>query len=353
MTRTPLALLLASAALALAGCGAPSSAGEAETTEAAASSASASSEPTALTLYSGRSENLVAPLLDQIEAATGVSVEVRYAGTAELAGQLLEEGERSPASLFFSQDAGALGELSKAGLLAPMPEEILATVEPAFRDPNGKWVATSGRIRVLAVNPEVAPDAMAYTTIDEILDPANAGKIGIAPTNASFQTFVTALRVAKGEAAAEEWLAGLTALEPKTYEKNTAVLEAVDSGEIGIGLINHYYWHQLAAEKGDDVTAELVYLDSADPGALLNVAGVGILNSAEDQEAAAKVAAFLVSDEAQQFFADETAEYPVVAGVTSTFDLKPIDASSQEGVDLNDLDSLADTQALLRKVGLI
>lgn len=350
MTRTPLAVAAAAALLTLSACAAQTSnAGS----ESSATASASSAEATSLTLYSGRSENLVAPLLDQIESATGVEVEVRYAGTAELAGQLLEEGDRSPASLFFSQDAGALGELSKAGLLAPMPQDILETVEPAFRDPNGKWVATSGRIRVLAVNPEVSPDATGYTAIDEILDPANKGLIGIAPTNASFQTFVTALRVAKGEEAAEEWLTSLQALEPKTYEKNTAVLEAVDAGEIGIGLINHYYWHQLKAEKGDAVTAELVYLDPADPGALLNVAGVGILNSAEDQEAAAKVAAFLVSDEAQQFFADETAEYPVVAGITSTFDLAPIDASSQAGVDLNDLDSLADTQALLRKVGLI
>lgn len=352
MLRTTFAVALAGGLLTLAAC-APQepAAGPATATESAAGSAPA--EAASLTLYSGRSEELVAPLLDQIESATGVEVEVRYAGTAELAGQLLEEGDRSPASLFFSQDAGALGELGKAGLLAPMPEEILGAVEPAYRDPNGLWVATSGRIRVLAVNPEVSPEASGYTTIDEILDPANQGRIGIAPTNASFQTFVTALRVSKGEAEAEAWLTALQDLEPKTYEKNTAVLEAVDSGEIGIGLINHYYWHQLKAEKGDDVTAELVYLDPADPGALLNVAGVGILAAAEDQEAAAKVAAFLVGEEAQRYFAEETAEYPVVAGITSPFDLAPVDASAQAGVDLNDLDSLADTQELLRKVGLI
>ncbi|HSO68468.1 MAG TPA: iron ABC transporter substrate-binding protein [Arachnia sp.] len=348
MSRTLLALPLVASLFALGACSP-----EAPANGAAPSADASQDEATTLTLYSGRSEDLVAPLLEKIEGATGVTVEVRYAGTAELAGQLLEEGDRSPASLFFSQDAGALGELSKAGLLAPMPQDILDTVEPAFRDPNGSWVATSGRIRVLAVNPETAPDALGYSAIDDLLDPANRGQIGIAPTNASFQSFVTALRVAKGEVAAEEWLTSLTALEPKTYEKNTAILEAVDAGEIGIGLINHYYWHQLRAEVGDDITAELVYLDAGDPGALLNVAGVGILNSADDQEAAAKVAAFLVSDEAQQFFADETAEYPVVSGITSEFELAPIDASSQEGVDLNDLDSLADTQALLRKVGLI
>lgn len=306
-----------------------------------------------VTIYSGRNEKLVGPLLAKIEAATGVKVSVRYAGTPELAGQLVEEGANSPADLFFSQDAGALGELSKAGLLAPVPAETLNKVDGAYRDPKGNWVATSGRIRVLAVNPSVSPQAESYKKIDEILVDDNKGKIGYAPTNASFQAFVTALRVAKGDAGAEEWLTKFKALEPKTYEKNTAVLEAVDSGEVGIGLINHYYWYKLQAEKGDTVKAKLVYLDQTDPGSLLNVAGIGLLKSSKNSEAATKVANYLLSEEAQTYFAEQTAEYPVIKGITSKFQLKPIDASKPHGVDLNELDSLKTTQEMLKKVGLI
>lgn len=343
---------LIAGSLLLTGCG---SAGGGSATQApsATSGGGSSAQPASVTIYSGRNEALIGPLLAKIEAATGVKISVRYAGTAELAAQLVEEGDRSPADLFFSQDAGALGELGKANLLSALPKETLNKVDGAFRDPKGNWVATSGRIRVLAVNPEVSPGAEAYTGIDQILVDANRGKIGYAPTNASFQSFVTALRVSKGEAAAEEWLTKLKALEPKTYEKNTAVLEAVNSGEVGIGLINHYYWYKLHAEKGDAVKAKLVYLDAADPGALLNVAGVGVLAHSKNKDAAAKVVNYLLDTEAQTYFADKTAEYPVISGVKSKFKLKEIDVSKPHGVDLNDLSSLKETQALLKKVGLI
>lgn len=317
-------------------------------------SASASdSEGGSITLYSGRNEKLVDPLLSKITAATGVKVTVHYADTPSQAAQLMEEGEATPADLFFSQDAGALAELSKAGLLAPLPQETLDKVTEAYRGPDGSWVATSGRIRVLAVNPDLSPAAESYTSIDDILSENNRGKIGYAPTNASFQTFVTALRVTKGEEGAEEWLNKFKALDPKTYEKNTAVLEAVDSGEVGIGLINHYYWYRLQAEKGDAVKAKLVYLDQDDPGALLNVAGVAVLKPSKNSEAALKVVDYLLSEEAQTYFADETAEYPVIDGITSKYNLQPIDTSKPQGVDLSQLGSLKETQELLTKVGLI
>lgn len=354
--------------LALAACGGSSQSSPSSSASAAGSSAPAdamssapadamSSAPAGsggkITLYSGRNEKLVGPLIEQIQQATGVEIEVHYAGTPEMAAKILTEGESSPADLFFSQDAGALGALGKAGLLAELPKATLDKVDGAYRDSKNLWVATSGRIRVLAVNPEVSPNAAAYKGIDEILVEENRGKIGYAPTNASFQSFVTGLRAAKGEAEAEAWLTKLKELEPKTYEKNTAVLEAVDSGEVGIGLINHYYWYKLKEEKGDAVKAQLVYLDPADPGALLNVAGVGLLASSKNAEAALKVIDYLLSTEGQTYFADQTAEYPVIQGVTSKFDLKPIDSSKPHGIDLNDLDSLEATQELLKKVGLI
>ncbi len=344
--------------LALAACGSTSQTN-------ASSSASAAGAQTAspaagamegggkVMLYSGRNEKLVGPLIETMKAATGLEIEVRYEGTPEMAAKIMEEGANSPADLFLSQDAGALGALGKAGLLAELPQATLDKVGASYRDPKGLWVATSGRLRVLAVNPEVSPAAAQYTGIDQILVEDNRDKIGYAPTNASFQSFVTALRVAKGETEAETWLTKLKELSPKTYEKNTAVLEAVDSGEVGIGLINHYYWYRLKQEKGDAVKAELVYLDQADPGALLNVAGVGVLASSKSSEAALKVVDYLLSTEGQTYFADQTAEYPVIEGVTSKFDLKQIDTSKPHGVDLNELDSLAQTQELLKKVGLI
>ncbi len=312
----------------------------------------ASTSGETLTIYSGRNENLVGPLLERLEEVTGQPVEVRYAASSELAAQLLEEGDGTDADLFFSQDAGALGALAKAERLTTLDEETTAAVAERFRDADGHWVATSARARVLAYDPAQVPDIEAMRTIDDVLAPELEGKVGYAPTNASFHAFVTALRVIRGEDGARTWLEEFQASEPQAYGNNLEVLDAVDSGDVAIGLINHYYWHERVAELGaDQVQAKLHYLDSADAGALVNVAGVGVIEGSEQSEAALEVVEFLLSPEAQQYFADTTAEYPVVEGIsTDEHDLAPLDP--EVAVDLNDLDSLKETLAMLDEVGL-
>ncbi|MCA1783552.1 MAG: extracellular solute-binding protein [Intrasporangiaceae bacterium] len=222
-----------------------------------------------------------------------------------------------------------------------------------YADDDGRWVATSARARVIAYNPELAPETTDMTSIDDILDPQYKGQVGIAPTNASFQSFVTALRVTKGEDGAREWLTRLKDNEPQIYEKNGLILDAVDSGEVALGLINHYYWYEKADEVGiDTITAQVHFLDSDDPGALINVAGVGILEGAEQSEGAARIIEFFLSEEGQQYFTDETSEYPVVDGITLKEGLTPLSELQGSTVDLNQLDSLAETLALLEEVGL-
>lgn len=307
-----------------------------------------------LVIYSGRNETLVGPLLDKLEAATGIEVQVRYGGSSELAAQLLEEGDGTKADLFFSQDAGALGALAKADRLQTLPAATTGAVLDGFADEAGHWVATSARARVVAYDPTQAPEATEMTSIDAVLDPKYRGKVGFAPTNASFQSFVTALRVSKGEDGAKAWLEAFKANEPKAYDNNILVLDAVDSGQVALGLVNHYYWYERVAEKGADaVNAKIHFLASDDPGALINVAGVGILAGSPQADAANKAIDFLLSPEGQQYFADETAEYPVVAGVTSTkHDLVPLSELEGSSIDLNALDSLEQTLLLLDEVGL-
>ncbi len=308
----------------------------------------------ALVIYSGRNETLVGPLLEKLETETGVDVQVRYGTSSELAAQLLEEGDGTKADLFFSQDAGALGALAKAGRLDALPATTTGTVEEGFADPGGRWVATSARARVIAYDPAQAPEVTEMTTVDDVLDPRYEGRVGFAPTNASFQSFVTALRVAKGEQGAKEWLERFRANEPKAYDNNILVLDAVDSGQVALGLVNHYYWYERVAEKGADaVRARIHFLDADDPGALVNVAGAGILAGSPQRDAAVKAVDYLLSPVGQQYFADETAEYPVVDGITSTrHDLVPLAELERSSVDLNSLDSLEQTLALLDEVGL-
>ena len=305
-----------------------------------------------LIIYSGRNEELVGGLLDQLEEEVGVEVDVRYADSAEMAAQLLEEGDATQADLFFSQDAGALGALAQEGMLTELEPAVLSKVDPKFVDSEGHWVATSARARVVVYNPELAPEVADFDEVDDVLDDEYTGEIGIAPTNASFQAFVTALRVERGEDAAKQWLEDLQDLDVQIYDNNIDILDAVDAGEISLGLINHYYWFEKVAEEGD-ITAEIHYLGSDDPGALINVAGVGIVTDTNQQTAAEKAVSYLLSDEAQQYFADTTAEYPVVEGITSTeHDIVPLEQVRGDRIDLNSLASLEQTLALLEEVGL-
>jgi iron(III) transport system substrate-binding protein len=316
--------------------------------------AACSDDSDELVIYSGRSEELVGPLLEQLDKELDVDVEVRYADSAELAAQLLEEGDATEADLFFSQDAGALGAVAEAGLLSQLDQQVLASVDEQYQDVDGRWVATSARARVIVYNPELAPEVAEFDEIDDILDEKYTGEIGIAPTNASFQAFVTALRVERGEEAVKQWLGDLQALDVQIYENNIDILDAVDAGEVSLGLINHYYWFEKAAEVGEEnVTARIHYLDSDDPGALINVAGVGIVTDSDQQAAAEEAVSFLLSETGQQYFADTTAEYPVVDGITtSEHDIVPLNQLTGHQIDLNDLASLEETLALLDEVGL-
>ncbi len=306
-----------------------------------------------LTIYSGRNEALVGPLLEQLRSAVGGTVEIRYAGSAELAAQLLEEGDGTKADVFFSQDAGALGALSGVGRLDQLPGPVLDTVPPEYRADDGTWVGTSARARVVAYDPRQVTEADLPRSQDDLLDPEWQGKIGYAPTNASFQSFVTGLRVLRGEDGARDWLTKFKANNPVAFDNNVLQLDAVNNGQIALALINHYYWYEKVAEVGQDkVPARLHYVPN-DPLGLVNVAGAAIIKGTEKPEMARKAVEFLESPQAQQYFADVTAEYPVRAGITSTkHQLPPLDSLNPPDIDLSNLASLQQTLALLQQTGL-
>ncbi|MFS4490398.1 iron ABC transporter substrate-binding protein [Dietzia kunjamensis] len=314
-----------------------------------------SDESDALVLYSGRSESLVAPLIEQISDSTGVDIEVRYASTPEMAAQIAEEGEASPADVFFSQDAGALGALDNAGLLQQLDESVTEAVPAEYRAADGTWVATSLRARVLIYDSRTLDEAEVPATIDAVLAPEWKGRVGYAPTNASFQSFVTALRVDRGDEAAEQWLRDFLANDPQTFENNNALLQAVDAGAVELGLTNHYYWYNSAAEKGaENMRARVKYMAQGDPGALVNVAGVAILASTDRPDDARRVVEAFLAEPAQTYFVEETSEYPVVPEIaTDAAGLPPLDTLGGPDIDLGQLDGLEQTQAMLARVGMI
>jgi iron(III) transport system substrate-binding protein len=317
-----------------------------------------SSEPPAsasgsLTVYSGRSESLVGPLLERFETETGIDVEVNYAGTSELAATVLEEGDASPADVFFGQDAGALGALAEEGLLATLPQATLDKVEERFRADDGSWVGVSGRARVVAFDDRVHDPADLPDSIAAFTDPQWKGKIGWAPTNASFQSFVTAYRLMEGDDAAKAWLEGIQANEPKVYEGNDAVLNAIAAGEIEVGFINHYYLMVALAEQGDTFPVRNHFIGGEDPGALVNVASAGILSTAKNPAAAQAFVDYLLTQESQEYFANETHEYPLIDGVTANPDLPPLDEVASPDIDLSDLSDLEGTLRLIQEAGVL
>jgi iron(III) transport system substrate-binding protein len=299
-------------------------------------------------VYVGRSETLIQPLIDQYVAETGVEVQVRYAGSAELAAQILEEGENSPADVFMAQDAGALGAVSKAGFLRELDSDLLNLIDPEYRAADGTWMGVSGRVRVFNYNPEKVTELP--SSVLDLAGPEWKGRVGIAPTNASFQAFVTALRLIEGEDVALEWLEAMKE-NGVIFEKNSAIVEAVESGQVDAGLINHYYWFARGNEVGfENLSSEIAAFESQDVGNLRNVAGVGILS--EDSRAKAFVE-FLLSETAQQYFVTETSEYPLIQGLDPLPGLTPLDEIPAPEFDLNDLDALEETLQLIRAAGLI
>jgi iron(III) transport system substrate-binding protein len=306
-----------------------------------------------LTVYSGRSEDLVQPLIDGFIEETGIDVSVRYAGSADLAATILEEGDNSPADVFFAQDPASLGTIALAGLLTELPKSITEKVPARFSDTDNQWVGTSGRARVVVYDGDKVDPADLPETEDGFTEPEWAGRTGIAPTNGSFLAFVAAKILTDGEGATLAWLQGMAANSAPTYPKNSPIVAAVNAGEIETGLVNHYYLLRALAENPDEVGRNFFFAVPT-AGSLVMPAGAGILSSSESQDAAQKFVDFMLSIEAQTYFAEETFEYPLVPGVPANPLLPPIDTIPTPDIDLSDLATVLDLATdLVAEAGLI
>jgi iron(III) transport system substrate-binding protein len=305
-----------------------------------------------LTIYSGRSESLVGPLLERFEQESGLNVEVRYGDTAAMAATILEEGDNSPADIYYGQDAGALGALAQAGRFNVLPQDILDMVEPRFRSPEGLWTGTSARARTVIYNTDNLSEADLPDDIFGFCAPEWRGRLGWAPTNGSFQAFVTALRVVEGEDRAREWLTCIQANEPAVFSGNAPIVEAVARGEIDAGFVNHYYLFQFLKEN-PDFPARNYHPRSGGVGAMTNVAGVGIINTTDNPEAAEAFVRFLLQPSSQEYFNTETNEYPLSADIPLNPVLIPLSNINTPDLDLSNLSDLEGTLQLLQELGIL
>lgn len=304
-----------------------------------------------LTVYSGRSEELVAPLIERFETSSGIDVEVRYGDSAELAATILEEGANSPADVFLAQDPASLGAVAQAGLFAPLDTSITDLVPARFRDDAGRWVGVSGRARTVVYDTTKIDPATLPASEDAFTDPQWNGRIAIAPTNGSFLAFVAAKILVDGEDATLAWLEGMAANQSPTYPSNSSIVAAVDDGVVEAGLVNHYYLFRRVAEEGT-VNAANHFL-SGSAGALVMPAGIGTLKADDTGDAIAFVR-FLLSPESQTYFADETYEYPLVTGIAANPDLPRLDSLQTPALDLSNLAGLLDRATdLVAEAGLL
>lgn len=344
---TALALLLPFALLAA--CGGGGSGGDADSDSHAVAGGTVTGEAGVVTVYSGRSESLIGPILERFTDDTGIEVEVRYGETAELAATLLEEGAATPADIFISQDAAALGAVAGAGLFGALPAEVVDRVLPQYADPDGRWVGLSGRARTVVYNTDRMSENELPRSLEEVAEPRFKGRFGVAPLNGSFQAHMAVYRAVEGAEALDELLAGMVANDPQRYPKNGAIVDAVLAGEVDFGLVNHYYLWRALAENPDAPGANFSMpgggTAGSETGGFVNIAGAGLLS---EDAGALELVRYLLGEEAQRYFAEETFEYPLAAGVAPSVELTPL--AELAAPDLNFQQVSAELEATLQAI---
>lgn len=305
-----------------------------------------------ITLYTGRDVELIQPLLDGFVESTGIAVEVRPGDSAELALLIQEEGDSSGADVFISQSPGALGLLAGEGRLATLDSTVTDLVAEGFSASDNTWVGLTGRVRVVVYNAELVDEADLPQSVLDLTDPKYAGQVGVAPSNGSFQDFVTAMRSELGDDATLEWLQGMAANNSPNYPKNSPIVEAVGRGEIPMGLVNHYY-NLRALEADPSAPSVNHFLPADDLGSLVIVTGGAVLEASEAKDEAEQLLEYLLSNDAQATFAAETQEYPLLPGVAAPIGLPSLDGYATDTIDFGVLgEGLRGTIELIRQSGI-
>ena len=317
----------------------------------AALAASCGGDDDALTISSGRGEALVSPLFDRFTDETGIEVDVRYGSSGDLALLIEEEGDNTPADVFYSQSPGAVAFLAANDRLDAVAAETLEIVDPRFRDEGGLYVGVSGRQRVLVYNSDLVDADELPDSVYDLTDDRFRGEVAVAPENGSFQDFVTAMRQIDGEQAAEDWLAGMAANQAPTYANNNAIVEAVGRGEVPMGLVNHYYNFRFL-EEDPSLPSRNHGFAAGDTGGLVIASSASVVRGTDRPEEAQEFIEFLLQEDAQAYFAEETFEYPLRPGVDPPVEVTPLEDLRPPAFDVSEGTDLRGTAVLIRDSGL-
>jgi iron(III) transport system substrate-binding protein len=339
--RTALLALATAAALTLSACGESSL------------EATGDLDPEKLTIYSAQHENLTQAWAEAFQEETGIEVQIRYGKDASMGNQIVQEGAKSPADVFLTENSPAMTTVQNAGLLAKVDPATLAQVGEEYAPSTGDWIGIAARSTVLVYNPDMISEAELPKSIMDLEDPTWSGRWGAAAGGADFQAIVSAILETQGEAATSKWLAALKK-NAKIYQNNIATMKAVNAGQVPVGIMYHYYWYRdQALTKAGSKNTKLLYFRNEDPGAFVSISGGGVLKSSRHAENAQKFLAFITGPKGQEMLATSDAkEYAVGKGVASDKALEPLDSLEAPDVDPYTLDG-PKVIDLMTKAGLL
>jgi iron(III) transport system substrate-binding protein len=340
------------AALAVVACGALAACG------------SSGSDPSgggqSITLYSGQHEQTTDGLVTAFEKQTGITVNVRNDDEDTLANLIAVQGSHSPADVFYTENSPALVFLQEKGLLAPVDASTLAKIPAKYDSTGGDWVGISARVSVIIYNPSLIAASQLPTTVLQLADPKYQGKLAFAAGETDFQPIVTAVLRAYGQSAALSWLNGIKSnAAAHIVPDNETIADEVNRGQVAFGVINQYYWYRLEAEVGaSGMHSQITHFAPDNPGYVIDVSGAAVLKSSKHQEAAQKFVAFLVSKQGQEIIAraagnEQSYEYPLAAGVTTSAPETPFDQLQPYPITIAELGDGSTAITLLRQVGLL
>lgn len=297
--------------------------------------------PPELNLYTSRHYQTDEALYDRFTQLTGIPIN-RLEGKGDaLIERIKSEGANSPADLLITVDAGRLWRAEQAGLFQPVRSEILESLVPAhLRQRDGLWFGFSIRARLIYYNKKSVQLAQ-IKQYEDLADPRWRGKICIRSSgNIYNQSLLSSIIAAHGEAGAEDWARGVVANFARHPQGgDTDQIRSVAAGECGVAVANSYYFARLLkSDKPADQrvagTVGVVFPNQDGRGAHVNISGAGVLKHAPNREAAVKFLEYLVSDEAQHYFADGNNEYPVVDGVSANSVLESLGAFKADGLNV-------------------